>query len=314
MYLTLTLNPSIDHYMRLPSGELLKTGTKEAPSVNRASDESFEAGGKGINVAKILKRLGADVVATGFCAGFTGAEITRNIEKEGISSSFIEVPGCTRVNLKITDGNGIETEINGSGPAVGPGDTSRLVDTLKKTDFDTLFISGSLPRTLNIDTYSVIMTAVLGFNPKARIILDCEGERLLKCLPLKPFLVKPNASELASLTGMKINTSSPLNDIREAAMKLIRQGAQNVLVSLGENGAYLLTGSGEYYHTPGIKGSVKSTIGAGDTMTASFVYGIDNGMDMKKALGFSNACAAKAAFSEGLPGSDALEEVLKGFS
>ena len=317
MYLTLTLNPSIDYYIELPAGKKLITGTDDGPAVNRSVKESFEAGGKGINVALVLHRLAdntAQVTAAGFEAGFTGKEIIRIIEQEGLISKFIEVPGNTRINLKAKDGNGLETEINGSGPAVGPGDISRLIDTLKKTDFDTLFISGSLPRTLNSDAYSVIMTALQGFNPKARIILDCEGETLIKCLPLKPFLIKPNARELASLTGMKINTSSPLNDIREAAVKLIRQGAQNVLVSLGENGAYLLTGSGEYYHTPGIKGDVISTIGAGDTMIASFIYGIDNGMDMQKALGFSNACAAKAAFSEGIPGADALGEVLKEFS
>lgn len=317
MYLTLTLNPSIDYYVNLPSGKKLITGTDDGPAVNRSVKENFEAGGKGINVALVLHRLGnnsAKVTAAGFEAGFTGKEVIRIIEQDGLISKFIEVPGNTRINLKAKDGNGVETEINGSGPAVGPGDITRLIDTLKKTDFDTLFISGSLPRSLNSDAYSVILTAVLGFNPEARIILDCEGDALISCLKHKPFLIKPNARELAALTGMKINTSSPLNDIREAALKLIRQGARNVLVSLGENGAFLLTESGEYYHTPGIKGDVISTIGAGDTMVASFIFGIDNGLDMKKALEFSNACAARAAFGEGIPGADILLEILREFS
>ena len=147
MYLTLTLNPSIDYYIDLPAGKKLITGTDDGPAVNRSVKESFEAGGKGINVALVLHRLAdntAEVTAAGFEAGFTGKEIIRIIEQEGLISKFIEVPGNTRINLKAKDGNGLETEINGSGPAVGPGDISRLIDTLKKTDFDTLFISGSL--------------------------------------------------------------------------------------------------------------------------------------------------------------------------
>lgn len=317
MYLTLTLNPSIDYYVDLPAGKTLLTGTADGPAVNRSCNELFEAGGKGINVALILRRLEGEpgnVTAAGFEAGFTGKEVIRIIGEEGLIPKFIEVPGNTRINLKAKDGNGLETEINGAGPAVGPGDISRLIDVLTSTDYDTLIMSGSLPRSLNSDAYEVIMTAVLKAKPETRIVIDCEGEALMRCLPLKPFLIKPNARELAALTGSKINTSSPLNDIREAASKLIKKGAQNVLVSLGGNGAYLVTGSGEYYHASGIAGSVVSTIGAGDTMIASFLYGIDHGFDMKKALEFSNACASNSAFTAGLPCSETLRGIIKEFA
>ena len=109
MYLTLTLNPSIDYYIELPAGKKLITGTDDGPAVNRSVKESFEAGGKGINVALVLHRLTdntAQVTAAGFEAGFTGKEIIRIIEQEGLISKFIEVPGNTRINLKAKDGNG----------------------------------------------------------------------------------------------------------------------------------------------------------------------------------------------------------------
>lgn len=317
MYLTLTLNPSIDYYIGLPSGKALVTGTPDAPAVNRSVKESFEAGGKGINVAKILRRLSGgsgEVTAAGFSAGFTGQEIVSNVKKEGITPCFIDVPGNSRINVKTRDGNGIETEINGTGPSIGPGDINRLIRSLEQTSFDTLFLSGSLPGSLNADTYSVIIKAVLQARPDTRIIVDCEGEALLKCLPLKPFLIKPNAHELASVTGSKLDTSSSLNEIRKAAAKLINSGAKNVLVSLGSNGACLITGEGMVYSCPGIKGDVVSTIGAGDTMIASFIYGIDNGLSAETALNFSNACAALGAFSEGLPDADGLGKILKEFA
>ncbi|MBR1796449.1 MAG: 1-phosphofructokinase family hexose kinase [Clostridiales bacterium] len=314
MYLTLTLNPSIDHYVRLPEGQLLLTGSPEAPSVNRASAESFEAGGKGINVAKILRRLSADVEATGFTAGFTGSEIIRDIEAEGIVSRFIEVHGLTRINTKITDGTGVETEINGTGPSITPSDISRLISVINGSCCDTLFISGSLPSGTPADTYSLIVSAVRQSNPDIRLVLDCEGEALLKCLPSKPFLIKPNAHELSALTGIELTTSSPLPVIRDAAAKLIQRGAQNVLVSLGSSGACLLTGDGVFLSASGINGDVISTIGAGDTMLASFIYMLDRDNNYRRALDCANGCAAKAAFSQGLPDAEALKAVIKEFS
>lgn len=316
MYLTLTINPSIDYFVDLPAGSVLAAGNEDAPAVNRSTRESYEAGGKGINVAKVLKRLEpeSDVAATGFTAGFTGAEIVRSIKSEGIASSFIEVEGHSRINMKVRDGRGIETEINGSGPVIAPGDITRLIDTVCGTSFDTLFISGSLPSSCPSDTYALIMKAVLEKNPSARISADFEGGAMLKCLPLKPFLVKPNADELARLTGADINTASSPAKIKAAAEILIKAGAQNVLVSLGSRGACLLTGSGVFAEASGISGEVVSTIGSGDTMTASFVYMLDKSGDFSKALQFSNACAACAAFGPGLPSSEALSGIIREFS
>lgn len=305
MYLTLTLNPSIDHYMRLPGGKVLTTGTPDAPSVNRAFEEHFEAGGKGINVAKILKRLSpsSQVEATGFTAGFTGRYVSGDVKSEGIISSFIEVPGHTRINLKITDGNGIETEINGPGPEVSKEDISKLISVIGKSSCDTLFISGSLTSGLDSGAYYHIASEVLKVKPSMRLILDFEGEALLKCLPLNPFLIKPNASELSALTGRNLSVSSSLSEIKEAAGILTGKGASNVLVSLGGNGACLLTDKGEFCSVRGIEGSVVSTIGAGDTMTASFIYMLDRDNDAGAALEFANKCAACTAFCGGLPDS-----------
>jgi 1-phosphofructokinase len=319
MYLTLTLNPSIDYYVRFPSGKTLVTGSVDAPAVNRSSNESFEAGGKGINVAKILSRLNEasgssdKVTASGFSADFTGKELISSIESEGLVSGFIEVTGHTRINLKITDGLGLETEINGSGPSIGPGDITRLINSLKDKDFDTLFISGSLPSSCASDTYALIMTAVLNEKPHTRFVVDCEGEALMNCLPYKPFLIKPNAYELSKLVGVDISTSSSPDLIFKAAKKLQSKGARNVLVSLGAEGACLLTEDKEFLSVAGMKGDVVSTIGAGDTMIASFIFMADRSGDMAKALKFANECAARSAFTAGLPDMNTLKDILKNY-
>ena len=321
MYLTLTANPSIDHYVRLPENTTLKIGTDDSPSTNRSVNERFEAGGKGINVAKVLLRLmratgqdGKDVVCTGFIASFTGKEIVRSIEAEGLTSRFVEVPGHTRINLKLTDGNGRETEINGSGPFVSPVNINELTDTIADTDPDTLFVSGSLPFSSPSETYADILLSLLQRKPNIRVIADCSGEALRNCLIHKPFLIKPNASELSEISGIELDTSSPPEVIKEAAMKLSSMGARNVLVSCGGNGACLLTESGGLLQVPGIKGKTVSTIGAGDTMVASFIFMLDRSGDPLKALEFSNACAACCAFTESLPSIDSLKDILKGFS
>ena len=316
MYLTLTINPSIDLYMRLPEGQALKNGTPEAPSVNRALNEYFEAGGKGINVAKILKRLSpsSEVEATGFTAGFTGREVIDDIRLQGISASFIEVKGHTRVNLKLTDGFGIETEVNGPGPSITDQDIRRLISKIDESSCDTLFISGSLASGLKSDTYHYIANEVLKSKPGLRLVLDFEGEALLKCLELRPFLIKPNARELSLLTGMDISTGSDISKIKEAAKMLKDKGAMNVLVSLGDQGAAILTDDGGFFHVPGISGDVISTIGAGDTMTASYVYMLDRIEDAGTSLKFSNECAALSAFTSGLPGALDLNRIISRYN
>ena len=307
MYLTVTLNPSIDHYGRLAEGKKLVFNEDGSPAVNRLVSESYEVGGKGINVAKILHRLtGTDVYASGFTASFTGNEIIRDVEDEGIKTAFIDVPGSTRINLKITDGFGNETEINGSGPSVGNDDVDRLISLLSGLDYDTLFISGSMPSNLDADTYYKIASSALKNEPGLRLIIDCEGEALMKCLPLNPFLIKPNVAELSALTGTSLTENSSKEEILKAAKTLQDEGAVNVLVSAGSKGAFLLTRRDEFYHADGIKGEVVSTIGAGDTMLASFICAVDRGMDMKAALEYSNKCAALTAFTSGLPEKESL--------
>jgi hexose kinase, 1-phosphofructokinase family len=307
MYLTVTLNPSIDHYGRLADGKKLVCTEGGSPAVNRLVSESYVVGGKGINVAKILRRLtGTDVYASGFTASFTGNEIIKDVECEGIKTAFIDVPGSTRINLKITDGFGNETEINGAGPSVGSDDVERLISLLSGLDYDTLFICGSMPSSVDTDTYYKIASSALKNDPDLRLVIDCEGEALRKCLSLNPFLIKPNTAELAALTLSELNDSSSSDEILKAAKCLHDEGAGNVLISAGANGAYLLTRRGEFYHVDGIEGTVVSTIGAGDTMLASFVNAVDKGMDMKAALEYANKCAALTAFTSGLPDKEML--------
>ena len=310
MYLTLTLNPSIDHYMNLPAGQVLCAGSSDGPALNRSAGEYYEAGGKGINVAKVLSRLGCEVTATGFAGGFTGAKIASDLEREGISSRFVKIAGTSRINVKVTDGNGIETEINGAGPEVSGTDVDELIGTIGDIAPDTIIISGALPGSLPSDTYASIMDASRKNHPGAKIVADCSGQAMEFCLPMKPFLIKPNLKELSELTGMPADVLSGPDRVKEAAFMLFEKGAQNVLVSRGAEGACCLTGDGAFYTVPGIKGDVVSTIGAGDTMLASFIYMLDVCGDCRKALEFANKCAALAAFARGLPAASELKALV----
>lgn len=297
MYLTVTLNPSIDHYVRLPSP--LKTGDKKSPATSRSISERTEAGGKGINVARVLRKLGApDVAATGFVGGFTGERIEDIVKGEKIETSFVKISGQSRINTKISDNLGIETEINGAGPDIPGSAMESLVKICEMPEYDTIFLSGSFPASLPSDTYGRIMKKVLSVKPECRFILDFAGEGIIECLKLHPFLVKPNAAELGRITGREISVDSKITDIRRAAELLIEEGAANVLVSLGPDGALLLSSNGDSFRASGISGNAISTIGAGDTMLASFIFHFDNYGSMHNALEFANRTAAMAVFGE----------------
>jgi len=323
MYLTLTLNPSIDYFVKLPEGSPLLPGDSSGSHLNRAAKESFTIGGKGINVARILKRLAEAnggtpvglglqrrfVSASGFIGDFTGEEIYDVLSKEDISPDFIEVAGHTRINFKITDGLGYETEINGTGPAITQSDEERLISKISGMDFDTVFLSGSAPAKSSPDIQAHILNAIKKFNPNARLILDFDGTSLINCLKFNPFIIKPNLYELASLTGRNLSSNSSMTEIKDAAEELISKGALNVLVSLGARGACLIRNNGDFFEVSGIKGEVKSTVGSGDTMLASFMFWFDRTRDYAESLKFSNRCAALCAFSDGLPDTTALSQV-----
>lgn len=297
MIYTITFNPAIDYVVRLES---LTEGI-----VNRTREETIHCGGKGINVSTVLTSLGVENVALGFLAGFTGDAVENALQKKGVHTDFIRLQsGMTRINVKIQHGNETETEINGRGPDIGPAALALLYKKLDAVaDGDILVLAGSIPAGMPGDLYEKIMAALQ--EKKVRVVVDATGELLLKVLRYRPFLIKPNRYELGELFGRTLKTE---DDVRACAAKLQDRGARNVLVSLGGDGAILLDETGEFQQIGVPRGTVRHSVGAGDSMVAGFLAGYLKLGTYSYALRTGAAAGSATAFSDELA---TREDVLK---
>ena len=285
MIYTLTFNPAIDYVVFLdgfmPGG------------INRTKREAIQFGGKGVNVSVMLSRLGVENTALGFAAGFTGAALCDHLEQSGIKADFVMLKeGNTRINVKVKAE--VETEINGQGPMIDDAALEALFDKLDRmTAGDTLILAGSIPNTLPSDIYERIFARYEGKG--IRFVLDATKDLLARCLKYRPFLIKPNNIELGELFDTVLTTDA---QIIEAAGKLQQMGAVNVLVSMAGDGAILLDENQKVHKIGVLKGSVVNSVGAGDSMVAGFVAGMEHSYEYALKLG--TACGGATAFSEGL--------------
>ena len=296
MIYTVTCNPALDYAMCL-------NGFAEGET-NRSVSEYVQFGGKGINVSVVLSRLGVENIALGFVAGFTGEALEKAVRAQGVSTDFIRLQtGMTRINVKLKGDT--ETEINASGPAV---DTASLEMLMEKLDAlqagDTLVLAGSVPGSIPKDIYAQILKRLYGRG--VRFAVDATGETLRAVLPFEPFLVKPNLRELEELCARSL---SGIDEVITAAKELQAAGAQNVLVSLGGDGALLADANGDVHIAAACKGTPVNTVGAGDSMVAGFLVGIERGYAYALALG--TAAGGATAFGEGLADRQAILELLK---
>ncbi len=296
MIYTVTLNPALDYVMQVD--------TFTEGETNRSGGEYIQFGGKGINVSVVLSRLGVPTTAIGFVAGFTGEALEKAIKAEGVCADFIHLKaGLTRINVKLKGDK--ETEINAGGPVIDGdalGTLYRQLDALKTGDI--LVLAGSVPKSLPTDIYAQILRHLQGRD--IRFVVDATGEVLKATLPYAPFLIKPNLRELEELSGRPL---SDTNAVIAAAKELQAAGAQNVLVSLGKDGALLLDANGEIHMVAAHKGTLINTVGAGDSMVAGFLAGADKGYAYALALG--NAAGGATAFGETLAEKEDILRLLK---
>ena len=294
MIYTVTLTPSIDYIVRL---DKVLIG-----SVNRMDSDDKFAGGKGINVSRVLKRLGIENTATGFIGGFTGKFITDTLKEEGISSHFVEVEQDTRINVKIKAD--AETEINGPGPEISNQKLEELEKFLSSlTSEDTVVFAGSSPKNLG----NVVYKKLIGITRKtgAQVVCDFEGQTLLDSLEFEPLLVKPNNHELGDIFGVKLES---LDQIESYARQILDKGAQHVIISMAGDGALLVTRDGAYFAKP-IKGNVKNSVGAGDSMVAGFTGEFVRSGDVIQAFKWGVACGTATTFSDDLATADYIKEI-----
>lgn len=282
MIYTVTFNPALDYVINVDNFKLGET--------NRSYKEEILIGGKGINVSVVLNRLGMSNTALGFVAGFTGTELERQARAYGINTDFVTLSsGNTRINVKLKVDT--ETEINAQGPRI---DNEALNEFFKKLQYlkngDTLVLSGSVPKSLPDDIYEQILERIS--DRKIKICVDATGDLLKNTLKYKPFVIKPNKSELEELVGKRLNT---LEEIISAAKELKASGAQNVLVSMGGEGAVLVDSNNNFYFEEAKKINPINTVGSGDSMLAGFICGAQKSYDYALKLG--NAAGGATALS-----------------
>lgn len=297
MVYTVTFNPAIDY--------IVHTAEMKLGATNRSDREEMYFGGKGINVSIVLRELGIDSKALGFTAGFTGEAIEKGLADVGIDTDFVRLErGNSRINVKIKSAE--ETELNGQGPDIDDKAISALFEKLDKlSDGDTLILAGSIPSSLPSDIYQRILERLSG--KKIKAVVDATKDLLLNVLKYKPFLVKPNNHELGEMFGVTLKTDE---EIEKYARKLQDMGAVNVLISMAGDGAMLIDEYGKMHRCGVCKGTVKNSVGAGDSMVAGFIAGSLQG-DYEYALKLGTAAGGATAFSDGLATKEKITELLE---
>ncbi len=304
------LNGKQVQYLDNSSRELLVVLNKETPKI--IANESEKRHVVSNNELKAL-------VTIVFCKKFNikssnVKELERKIRQYNIETEFIETNrGYTRINVKISslEKNSLiqesETALNGNGPEITENDIEKLLQKIQNINSnDIVILSGNIPKCINENIYEIICKELDGKNVK--FVVDASQKLLMNCLKYKPFFIKPNKEELEETFNTKIETKE---EIIIYAKKLQEKGAQNVLISLGGDGAILLTEKNEVYYSNTPKGQVINTVGAGDSMVAGFVAGYLKKKDYKEALKLGIASGSATAFSAGLAMNEEINGLLK---
>lgn len=288
MITTITFNPAIDKTMIIDN---LRVGR-----VNRESGLRIDAAGKGINVSKVIRKLGGRSVAMGLLAGNAGEFIKDELDRIEIENDFLIIEGQTRTNVKVVDGiNNLVTDINENGPFVSKDDLKIFEGkVIEKLSQDSIAIfSGSVPRNVDKEVYKRLISGAKAKG--AKTILDADGELLIEGLKAGPYLVKPNIHELEKIFSKNIES---IEDIIKYGEKLLEYGVEHVVVSRGGDGAVFIS-KDQIAIVEGLKVEVKSTVGAGDSMVAAIALAIDKDYNFEDTIRLAVASSAASVMKEG---------------
>lgn len=289
MIYTVTLNPALDKTVEIPH--------LTVDSINRITTMRTDPGGKGINVSKVIKELGSESTATGILAGNTGRAISSALEDMKIRADFKFVEGETRTNLKVIDPvNHTNTDLNEPGITVSEEILNGLLAELlsKVKEGDIVVISGSLPKGAPKDTYGTWVKACK--EAGAKVILDADGELLVNGMQASPYLIKPNHHELSELMGEKLETPEELEKAARGLME--KYSIAKIVVSMGGAGALYIS-ENETIYAEGLKVSVQSTVGAGDSVVAALAVSEESGSSPEETVRLSTACGAANVMCSG---------------
>lgn len=258
MILTITLNPSVDIAYQLDTFHL--------DTVNRVEKVQKTAGGKGLNVTRVLKQLGEDVVATGFIGGEIGSYVKKQLTRNDIKNSFVEIGNETRNCIAVLH-DGQQTEILEQGPTIQEHEALNFIEHLEiiLNNVEVVVISGSLPKGLVSNYYVEIVE--LCKQCDVAVVLDCSGEALKKVLESqqKPTVIKPNTEELSQLIGK--NITDDIQELKSVLSGQLFQGIEWIVVSLGAKGAFAKHND-KFYRVKIPKINVVNPVGSGDSTVA----------------------------------------------
>jgi 1-phosphofructokinase len=288
MIITVTLNPALDKTIEIDEFKI--------DSVNRIVSTRVDAGGKGINVSKVIKELQYKSLALGFLGGSSGGQIKNYLDDLNIDNEFLLVKGETRTNLKIIDKvNKTHTDINENGPSLGKQDITNIKEKIMQhcKEDSLVVLSGSVPNEVSTSIYGEIIKDVK--NKGGKVILDAEGELLMEGIKAGPYMVKPNIDELEKAFGISINNEEK---IIETAKKILEYGVKYVVISLGSEGSIFISND-TVAKVKGIKVQVKSTVGAGDSMVAALAVATEKDYTLEEAIKLACATSTANVMTEG---------------
>jgi len=287
MIYTVTLNPALDRTITIE-----KIHYDDA---NRIEKESKYAGGKGIDVSRVLTHLSTPNRALGFLGGYTGMELEGMLLQEGIYCDFTQIASETRTNIVLDiSKNNKQILFSASGAAINPAELTEFFRKLENLhDATYVIFSGSLPPELSPIIYARSIEVVKAKGAVA--VLDTDGDNLRTGITAKPDIIKPNIHELSRLVGRKLSHQST---IVKAAMEIHQQGIAIVLISMGAKGILLVTEDHKYLATaPHVK--VANTIGAGDSAVAGFIHGQVKGLSFSESLRYAVAAGTATTLQPG---------------
>ncbi|MCD8159053.1 MAG: 1-phosphofructokinase [Clostridiales bacterium] len=290
MIYTVTLNPALDKTVEIPKLTI--------DVMNRITVMRTDPGGKGINVSKVIDKLGGKSVAVGILGGHTGESILSAVKKMGIETDFEFVEGETRTNLKIVDPVlHTNTDINEPGVTVSEEVMNKLLEKVpgKVKEGDIVILSGSIPKGTPKDIYAQWIKICKGKG--AKVFLDADGEQLEIGLAASPYLIKPNNHELSALLNQKLETPKELESAAKELMK--KYGIGKIVVSMGGEGALYVTNEKTIYAEGLIKVPVGSTVGAGDSVVAALAVAEEKGLSLEETVKLSTATGAANVMCSG---------------
>lgn len=287
MIVTLTLNASVDKAYHM-------AGTVRPGTVMRVTSCQNTAGGKGLNVARVVKLCKEEVTPFGLAGGHTGALLEQLAGRDGLTGRFVHVDAETRCCINILDENNQSTEFLEPGETVSEQEIGRFKEEFEKIcqNARVITMSGSVPKGVRNTIYKELVKEAKGWGKK--VILDTSGELLKEGILAAPDMIKPNQEELGMLLGRKVTT---LDEVKRAALELHKTGIGQVVVSLGKDGALLVCSEGIFHGRPPRINAV-NTVGCGDSMVAAFAVAMQREYSPEESLTYAVAVSAANALSD----------------